>query len=312
MTTPRRAAAHALVVGAGFIGAAVARGFVEREVDVRVLSKRERDETALAAIGDWTKGDAPEPRVIERALDDIDTVVWCAGQLLPSSPVSALTAIDDLSPLVVCLRALVDRPDVRLVFISSGGTVYGPNAQRPTGEDEPLDPRTPYAAIKAASEHHIDHFRRQHGLDGVVLRCSNVYGPGQRPGRPQGVIAHALDSVARDVPLELFADESSTRDYVYIDDVASIVHACTTAANVPPVMNVACGVPTKLGDLVSIVQEVAGQLVVTHIPERGIDVDHSELDVSVLRRFLPGFEPTPLPEGIAATWEQWPGRRGRA
>jgi UDP-glucose 4-epimerase len=260
---------------------------------------------------EWVVGDASSPGLIEGAIDSMHTVVWCAGRLLPSSPVESLAEIDDLSPLVTTLRALARQPETRLVFLSSGGTVYGPDAARPTAETEPLAPKTPYAAVKVRSERWIDVFRRDSGVDAVTLRCSNIYGPGQQTGRPQGIVAHALDSIVQERPLELFSDPSSTRDYVFIDDVSQVISACAERRDAPHTMNVGSGRATSLGDVVSVIQQIAGSLSVLRSPPRGIDAAHSELDIGVLQCFMPDFEPVSMSTGLDATWERWPERVSR-
>jgi UDP-glucose 4-epimerase len=249
--------------------------------------------------------------LLERAIESVDTVVWSGGRLLPSSPVEALAEIDDLSPLVVLLRLLADRPRTRLIFLSSAGTVYGPDSSRPTKESGPLLGATPYAAVKIRSERWIDEFRREHGVDAVVLRVANAYGARQPTHRPQGIVAHAFECIARRRRLEVFSDPASTRDYVYLDDVLDVVFECCARSEVPRAMNVASGQATRLGDLLAMIELIAGELLLTRATPRGVDIEHSELDVGVLRSFMPDFEATDLENGLAATWRCWQNDDGR-
>jgi UDP-glucose 4-epimerase len=297
-----RESARVLVVGMGFVGEAVARHLTNVGKRVRALSRSTRE--TVGGI-EWIAGDACAPGLIERAVESVDTVVWCAGRMLPSSTIQSLAEFDDLSPLVTLLRRLSCSPQTRLIFLSSGGTVYGPQAPRPTSETQPVMPESLYAAVKVRGERWIESFRSDVGLDAVVLRCANIYGPGQKSRRPQGIVAHAFDCIVEQRPLALFADEASTRDYVFIDDVMQVITACGDRENVPTVMNVGSGRATKLGDLLEMVRQIAGGLAVSHRPSRGTDMDHSELDISRLREFLPEFEPTDLFTGLTATWRAW-------
>jgi UDP-glucose 4-epimerase len=300
-----RDSSRVLVIGAGFIGGAVARHLVSEGRSVRVLSPtspRDLDDI------EWVAGDACTPVVLENALESIDAVVWCSGRLLPNSSLQDLAEIDDLSPLVTVLRRLSLQPETRLIFMSSGGTVYGSQASRPSVETQPLMPESPYAVIKVRAERWIESFCSDYNVDAVVLRGSNLYGPGQRTFRPQGIIAHALDCVVQQRPLTLFADESSTRDYLFIDDAVRVITACCEPRSMPSTMNVGSGQATSLGGLLDIVREIAGDLSVVRTPKRPTDVEHSELDIAVLRCFMPDFKPTDLRVGLAAAWQTWPGR----
>jgi UDP-glucose 4-epimerase len=290
-----------LVVGAGFTGAETVRRLAHGDRPVRVVSRRSHPEVAALLGNDAWIGDAADSDLCARAIDGCDTVVWCAGDLVPTSTSSDLATIDDVTPLATMLRVLSERGSGRFVFISSGGTVYGRPNRLPVPESEPVKPLTVYAAMKVLSERCIATFRAK-GVDATVLRVANVYGPTQTVRESHGVIVRALHCARSGTPFPMIGTANSTRDYVYIDDFVDVVQACIDRRITAPVVNVGSGVPTSLSDLVKMIDVVVGGLDTETQPARPSDLDRIVLDISLLRSQLPDFEPTPLSIGLERTW----------
>ncbi len=189
-----------------------------------------------------------------------------------------------------------------VVLSSSGGTVYDPTAVPPYAETSPVRPRGRYGTAKLALEERL----RASGLRHVVLRISNVYGPGQPTGTGQGVIAHWLVAAAKGEPIVLYGNPEASRDYVYVDDVADALVRAGTAAAPPappaPVINVGSGVPTTLASLAGIVRDVTGELEIRSEGDRGFDVARTWLDVRLAAEALGWAPHTPLAAGIRRTW----------
>jgi UDP-glucose 4-epimerase len=297
-----------LVVGAGFTGAEAVRRFARDGRPVRLLSRRPHAELE-ALLGDHAiVGDAGSPDACALATEGCDTVVWCAGSLLPTSTPSDLATTDDVTPLVTMLQELARRGGARFVFLSSGGTVYGKPSRLPVPETEPAKPLTVYAAVKVLSERWIDGFRDA-GIDASVLRVANVYGPTQPVREAQGVVARAMRAALDRKALPLIGDGRSVRDYVYIDDVLDVIEACVDGRVTAPILNVGSGIPTSLSDLVKTIDVVVGGLETAAQPARPSDLDQIVLDISLLRAQLGEFEPTPLSMGLERTWSAVSGSR---
>ena len=113
----------------------------------------------------------------------------------------------------------------RVVFASSGGTVYGESAVLPLAEEAPKLPASPYGTAKLASEYYLAMYGRLYGLEGVALRYSNVYGPRQDPHGEAGVVAIFTQRLLAGEPLTIFGDGDQTRDLVYVKDVAAKLKA---------------------------------------------------------------------------------------
>jgi UDP-glucose 4-epimerase len=241
--------------------------------------------------------------VVDEGAARARTLVWAASRVNPvlaaERPDLVLAETAALADVLRVLAALPDPP--RVVFLSSGGTVYGPPDRAPYSESCAPHPVNAYGALKRELERVLLHS----GLDVVAARVSNAYGPGQVPAPGQGVIAHWLAAASRRSPITVFGNRVSTRDYVFIDDIVEAIaqiHAYARA--LPPILNVGSGRPSTLDDVLSAVTAAVGadNLDVREEPKRGTDTESTWLDVSLARDVL-GWEPrVGLGEGVARAW----------
>jgi len=197
----------------------------------------------------------------------------------------------------------------RVLYVSSGGVVYGEPDQIPTGERAPKAPISPYGVSKLAGEHYMFFYRRVHGLEGVALRYSNVYGPRQNPHGEAGVVALFAKRLLEGENLRIFGDGEQTRDYVYVGDVAAANLAAaglpaTEPASIDDVaFNVATGSETSVVQLADALLGVSGAAVRKEFaPARPGELERSCLDVSKFeaRGWAPRVE---LAEGLRRTYE---------
>jgi UDP-glucose 4-epimerase len=296
---------RALVVGLGFIGIHVVEHLIAAGRPPRVLT-RSRPGASYPGRGgslDLVAGDAADAAVVERALDGIDHLVFCAGGLHPehSEREPELDARLTLGPLQTVLEALRRRPGVALTYLSSGGTVYGEPRQIPTGEEHPTHPIGSYGVLRVACEREIERHRSEHGLQARVLRCATVYGEHQRPDRGQGAVVTFLRRVACDEPIVLYGDGPNARDYVYAGDVARVVVALLDRIDGPAVLNVGSGRGTSLEELVAMIEAQVGRRAkVVRRTARPFDVRRIVLDTRRLRGLV-NVEPIRLEAGIERT-----------
>jgi len=295
---------NVLVIGAGFIGTHVARAFLDSGVPTRVLTRPTSAGSAALAGAEILGGEASDPVLLERALRGTRLVVYCAGGLMPAA--SSLQPLADvaltLPPVITLLEALRTRPETELIFLSSGGTVYGVPTSQKVDEDHPTEPSCPYGILKLATEKYIGLYTRVHGVRARILRCSNVYGEGQPPDRGQGVIATWLHRILSNEPITIFGDGSSVRDYVYVGDLASLIVSIAGRRGGPQVMNVGSGEGTSLNELLRQIEVVAGKPVpAEYLPARDVDIPRIVLDITRVKRFA-GFRPSSLETGLERTW----------
>ncbi len=196
----------------------------------------------------------------------------------------------------------------RLIFISSGGVVYGEGARLPITRTAPKLPVSPYGVSKLTGEHYLFAFRKLHGLEYVALRYSNIYGPRQDPHGEAGVVAIFSYLLREGRALTVFGDGEQTRDYVYVKDVAE-ANILVSEAGLPEpealddaAFNVGTGVETSVNELARTLIEISGAEVdVERAPARAGELLRNALDASELRAL--GWEPRrSLEEGLRETY----------
>jgi UDP-glucose 4-epimerase len=204
-----------------------------------------------------------------------------------------------VATLTGLIRALGDS-GTRLIYPSSGGTVYDTDLEPPYAETSQLRPIGRFGSTKVAIERLL--FEAPE-IESVAMRISNVYGPGQPRRKGFGVIAHWLASTAAGEPLHMYGNPDTTRDFVYIDDLCDAFLRVVSSDDPPSVVNIGSGVPTSLAELAEIISDTVDGVEIVHEPDRGFDVSRTWLDVSLAKKTL-GWSPrVRLREGIGRTWE---------
>jgi len=206
---------------------------------------------------------------------------------------------------------LQSRPGVRLVYLSSGGTLYGDCVELPD-EDAPLRPRSYHGAGKAAAEHFIQAWAAQFEGSAIILRPSNVYGPGQTPRSGFGLVPAAFDHSLRGATLAVWGDGSAIRDYLYIDDMVDLVRRSAVAEVGPGVQifNASGESGVTVNAVLDAVGHISGRpLNREYSPERRVDVQCIVPSADKARRVLRWAARTGLEEGLQKTWQWFTTRR---
>jgi UDP-glucose 4-epimerase len=207
---------------------------------------------------------------------------------------------------IALAKAALDAGCRRLVFASSGGTVYGepkPSAL-PIDERHPAGVTNPYGVAKRSAEDYLASFADLHGLEPVSLRLGNVYGPRQDPHGEAGVVAIFCNRLLADEPVTVFGDGRQTRDYVFVEDVVDAFVAAGEHPDAPGArLNIATGVETSVLELYARLREIAGfGGEPTFAPPRPGELGRIALDCSEAGRVL-GWRPAvDLREGLSRTW----------
>ncbi|HEY5674920.1 MAG TPA: NAD-dependent epimerase/dehydratase family protein [Malonomonas sp.] len=202
------------------------------------------------------QGDVRDPDTVARATTAIDAIVHLAAvasvQASVDDPVG--THQVNLIGTLNLLEAARKQGIKRFVFASSAA-VYGDTQVLPVSESTPLAPLTPYAADKLASEYYIDFYRRQHGLEPVVFRFFNIFGPRQDPSSPySGVISIFMQRAISGHPITVFGDGEQSRDFVFVADLVGLLRkALLSSAPVCQPMNVGNRQATNLKQLLSMI-----------------------------------------------------------
>lgn len=309
-----------LVIGGGLIGSHVACESARRGHDVAVVSRgfspwlqlrRAEEGLEMALVEATLPGSVGIVAELDEAFAERDAIFCFAGTSTPalSAREPAAAAAASLLPAISAFEQAKRSGCPRVILASSGGTVYGRVAQIPTPETHPTNPISLHGVIALAIEQCAEFYAREHGLEAVVLRFSNVYGPGQRSRRGQGVIAAWLEAVARGEPVVLIGDGSERRDFVHASDAAT---AALDALDAPTgIYNVGCGESWALADVLDVVREACGQEIeVNRLAARPVDVAVTELDSSVFEAAT-GWRPqVDLATGVREMWA-WAARNRR-
>lgn len=243
--------------------------------------------------------DIRDQREIVRALEGRDAVVHAAALIdVEESIEKPLLYLDNnaLGTATVA-KACVDAGVKRLIYISSAA-VYGDPIKLPIDEDHPTRPLSPYGLSKLIGEQVVDLFSRVYGLEYVVLRLFNVYGPGQTSAYA-GVITRFVARVKANLPPIIYGDGEQTRDFVNVRDVCGAVELALVTDHVNEIYNIGSGAATRIKDLAKLVTKLAGvEGEPIYAAPRPGDIRHSCADISKARIYL-GFTPrVSLEEGL--------------
>lgn len=288
--------------GAGFIGRHLVRALVNDGHHVWVVDDLSTSgETPDLAEAILIKEDVRHFQGFETLLrnERIEAIIHLAARV--SVRRSLLNPLEDASTNVLGGIAVLDagaRAGVRrVVLASSGGTVYGEGAGKPSRENDPLNPCSPYGASKVALESYGGYYSRAGLLEISALRLANVYGPGQNPSGESGVIARFIDRLRKGGRIEIYGDGHQVRDYIYVLDVIrAIVHSVT---GIPGTYNIGTGLGTSLLNILDILgAEKVG--LVAPVFRQGIpgEVRCSVLDVKKAEEVLGWKHQIGVREGI--------------
>lgn len=298
-----------LITGAaGFLGAALANNLAREGHHVRGLDNLSTgDPQALSPDVMFTRGDVSDRPKLWTLLQDIDCVYHLAARV--SVPESILYPAEynavNVGGTVSLMEAVRDVGVRRVIFISSGA-VYGDQQQQPLKESAIPNPRSPYAVSKLAAEYYVRTIGGLWGIDTVILRVFNAYGPGQHlpPSHPP-VIPIFLRQAYRAGTLVMHSDGQQTRDYIYVDDVVRAMTAAATSANLAnSIINIGTGTETSIRDLVRQILDITNRKaeVITN-PQTSPGVARMCADISLAREKL-GYKPQiSLQEGLRLTLE---------
>jgi len=300
---------RSLVIGGnGFIGTHLVSALQDQGVKVRVFDRYPSKFVEPKSAVEYVTGDLGNHGALNEIVNGVDSVFHLAYTTLPQTsnddPLYDVRSnlIDTIQLLQECSKNGVKK----VVFISSGGTVYGVPRDVPIKENHPTDPQCSYGITKLAIEKYLHLFYHLNGLEYVVLRVSNPYGEGQNPNAKQGAIGVFLGRVARGETINIWGDGEVVRDYLYIKDVVSAMLAAAEYRPLdrePRIFNIGSGQGHSLNELVAEIRSVVDtQVKVEYTPARALDVPVNVLDISAAKERLNWKPNVDLATGLAKTW----------
>jgi UDP-glucose 4-epimerase len=292
--------------GGGFIGTNLCRRLVAAGHRVRAFGRRCLFPDDLPGV-EWHQGNFAEPGSVAAGIQGFDIVFHLIHATMPQP--ANLDMAGDLQNNVVPSIALLDlcrRFAVkRVIFVSSGGTVYGCPQQIPTPETAPTLPICAYGISKLAIEKYLALYEYLHDLDYRVLRIANPFGPFQTTLKDQGVIAALIARGLNGKPIEIWGDGSVVRDFVFVDDVVEALRkAAMDHRGGERIFNIGSGKGRSLREVIRAIEDRLGTgLRIAWKPGRPIDVPVSVVAIDRAREGLDWVPTTSFESGLEQTIE---------
>jgi UDP-glucose 4-epimerase len=238
-------------------------------------------------------------------LQDVETVIQLVSTSSPGlrNDHAIADIQENVIPHVEFLQSCVQVGVKRYIFLSSGGTIYGPGAPTPTPESCPTNPINSHGLTKLVVEKYIQMHGRIDGLEYVILRVANPFGPGQVFRKGQGLIPAILDRWNHGLPIRIFGNGLAKRDYIYVDDLVDAIEAAVTLPDAPQlVLNIGSGEVRSVIEVIEAIEAAVGQRFERdYVEARSTDVDIASLDIFRAKQELGWAPRTDFREGIART-----------
>lgn len=293
--------------GAGFIGSHLSDALLAKGYRVRILDNLSTGKLANLQMShpalEFFEGDIAAPGVAQ------DVAKGCQAVIHLAAVASVQASVDDpigthqanfIGTLNLC-EAMRSEGIARVVYASSAA-VYGETDSRVIDEDTPKTPLTPYASDKLAGEHYLDFYQRAHGIDPVVFRFFNIFGPRQDPSSPySGVISIFCERAVKGLPITVFGDGEQTRDFFFVADLVKLlVQALEMPESPKKPINIGHNQSTNLNEVLSTLSDILEKsLDIRYEDPRSGDIRHSRANNDRLTNYFELCEPTALKSGLA-------------
>lgn len=295
--------------GGGGIGSQLVRSLLFHGRRVRVLELPHRRQFRIIPEHpnlEWLEGDFVNINDVSSALRNVDAVYHLVSTTQPKSSNDnpQYDVHSNLIGTLQLLEGLRTMPEIPLIFISSGGTIYGNPLHSPIPETHATDPICSYGIVKLTIEKYLAYYHREYGLNYRVLRLANPYGPGMEVHKMQGVIGVFMSHILHGQAIDVWGDGSVVRDYVYIGDVCNALVLAESYKGAEHIFNIGSGQGYSLLEIVSAIERVTERKAnIRFSAERKFDVQVSVLDIRRAQEELGWHARTSLEDGLIATRE---------
>lgn len=296
--------------GGGFLGSHLCDALLREGHSVRIFDRpnlyRFREFGPDEQIK-WVEGDLSNPEHLSPALDGCDVVYHLVSTTIPkdSNDNPTYDIESNVVPSLHFLNLARDHKVKKIIFTSSGGTVYGVPQHMPIPESHATNPLSSYGIGKLVVEKYLHLYSQLHGLDYCVLRLSNPYGERQRSNSPQGVIAVFLNLAMQGRAVQIWGDGSVVRDYIHVSDVASAMLKALSFDATQKIFNIGSGQGLSLNEVLEEMELLLGAKIERNYQAgRKFDAPANILDISRARTMLDWAPKVSFHEGLRRTY-QW-------
>lgn len=278
---------YLILGGGGFQGRHLAERLIAEGEQVRIFDRNPFWTDSSSQVNEfveWISGDFISSKDIERAVDGVSVIFHLVSTTLPKTsnddPINDV--MTNVIPTIKLLEAALRIGVKKIIFFSSGGTVYGIPKLIPTPENHQTMPLCSYGIHKVAIENYLHMFYELYGLDYAVMRLSNPYGSYQKPGRAQGVIPVFLQKMMNDEVIEIWGDGTVVRDYIHVDDVVEAAVKLVEYQGLQKIFNIGSGIGLSLNEVISEIEDlVEKNAKINYLQGRPLDVPINVLDIKL-------------------------------
>ena len=292
----------------GFIGANILKRLIESNHDVvgvdRYVSVPQTRSNLVPAGFKAISADIIDATSFVH-LRDVEVIIFAAGNPAPASSSFDLLFGDELRVIVQLLEFMAhDNPTAKFIFISSGGTVYGPKDNNEfCFESEKLHPVSLYGVMKASCEIAIEAYAYQYGLKSIILRVANPFGIGQDPNANQGLIPVVLKKLILGEEIKVWGKADTYRDYFFIDDFCDLIERIIIKDTVEGIYNVGSGKAVSIMEIITVAAEISKtQPQIKFEAARSQDIRWNVLSIEKAHNILHWEPKTSLEAGISKVY----------
>ena len=290
--------------GNGFIGSHLVDRLLAEDHQVRVFDRHEERYRSPLNTVDYRYGDFGNHGLLSSALENIEVVFHLINTTVPktSNDDPAFDLSSNAIETIFLLEQCVAKKIHKIVFISSGGTVYGMPDILPIREDSSTNPLCSYGITKLTIEKYLSLFNYLYGLNYTIVRPSNPYGSRQNPFGIQGAISVFLAKVIGNEMIEIWGDGEVVRDYIFIDDLADGIYKAAFTNTTSRIFNLVSGEGISLNSILTAIRNTTNsEIKFTYVQKRLFDVPAIFLDITRAKEELGWLPTTTLETGISKT-----------
>ena len=294
------------------IGIIGSEGFIGRHL-VKILNDKTkfeiycfgREQNSKFNHSNYCKINLLDINMNKNFFNSFDIIYYLASSTIPAT--SYNNSLSDVSknliPFLSFLEAIKNTKIKKIVFTSSGGTIYG-DSKYQLREDSLKKPLIPHGIIKLTMEYYLEYFRTNYDLNYSIFRISNVYGELQDTSKGLGLINTALEKIIAKTPPVVFGDGSAVRNYIYVKDVVRALMLCSESNfEKSEEYNLASNDTLSINEILNIISKTTSEsFKVEYIPSRKSDHEIVEISNKKFLKCYPKFKFTNLKEGIRNTY----------